>query len=288
MAKIDIFVCVTAMTSEYADLTKEISSKLLSNKHNINWKYIISGSVKKNPREYEYISTVRAKKKVPLSFNHGMALNEAFEQASENYVIMLDTDFIFLMKNWDDVIVRTLDKGYAAFGADSPLELNRAYNFPFVYCFCYKKDELGGTKLDFLPMLSKDEKGVRDIRLNRVKTKREQDVTGMPLGKSFRWETSSRIPFIFYDNNLKSKAIKVVLGGSPKAKLPFINSDYKKKYLISLKKSKANRERMAEWHYKGKLFGTHLRLGTRFGMKDKVSRYWVKRIKSYLKAEYNL
>jgi glycosyltransferase involved in cell wall biosynthesis len=288
MADIDLFVCVTAETAEYAELTKRISSKLLSNKHNINWKYVISGYAKSIPKGYEYVSKVEGTKKLPPSYNHGVALNEVFKLAKGKYVIMLDTDFIFLIKNWDDIIVKNLSTGYAAFGADSPSHLNRAHNFPFIYCFCYRRDLLGDIKLDFRPKIAKNRRGNLDVRLDTVKTKRELDVTGIPLGKSFRWETSSRVPFSFYDNDLKSRVVKIILGDSRHVKLPFINSKNKKKYLKSLKISKANSERMAEWHYNGQLFGSHLRLSIRCGLKDKIARYWVKRIMLYLKNEYDL
>ncbi len=288
MANIDLFICITSKTAKYAELTKEISSKLLSRKHNINWKYVISGVAKSIPKGYEYVSTADSKKELPPSCNHGVALNEVFKSTKEKYVIMLDTDFIFLIKEWDDIIVKNLDIGYAAFGADSPSHLNRSHNFPFIYCFCYRSDLLRGIELDFRPKIAKNKRGNLVVKLGAVKTQRESDITGLSLGKSFRWETSSRIPFSFYDNNLKSKVVKIVLGDSHHVKLPFLKLKKKKKYLKSLKISKANSERMAEWHYKGKLFGSHLRLSIYCGLNNKISCYWVKRMRSYLKSEYDL
>jgi len=284
MANIDLFVCVIDGTSEYAELTKKISSKLLSNKHNVNWKYIISGSVKRPPDGYELAGKVNFKKKYNVSFNHGVALNEADRLSTEKYVIMLDTDFIFLIKDWDDIIVRNLDNNIV-FGVDTPAEVNRAHNFPFIYCFCYRRDLLKNIKLDFRPRVNKDGD---NLRFDIVSTERERKVMGMPMGSKYRWETSSRIPFIFYDNNLRSKAITCVLGYSEKVKLPFLTKKDKKKYMQDVKKSKASKEYMEEWHYKGKLFATHLRGSIRHGINGYIPQYWLRRIKEYLKVEYSL
>jgi len=277
MANIDLFVCVTGKTSQFAEFTKKISSKLLSGKHKINWKYIISGKVKAIPKGYEYACTVKSGSCPSMS--HGKALNKACSLAVENYVIMLDTDFVFLKKGWDNIIISNLDKGIAAFGVDSPCQVNRARNFPFIYCFCYRPDLLKEVNLDFRPQINK--KG-DNLRFDKVGSKREKDVMGLSFGSRYRWETSSRIPFLFYDNNLKSKSIECVLGDSENVKLPFLSDKYKKEYLNSLKKSKKNMESMQEWHYEKELFATHFRGAFTDSFEGKKSQEWVKRINLYL------
>jgi len=280
MADIDLFVCISRGTAEYAELMKEISSKLLSDKHNINWKYVLSGSVKNVPDGYEFVGKAKFNKQYVSSYNHGMALNLAAKKITAKYVIMVDTDFVFLIHGWDDIIVKNLDNGYAAFGADTPLEMNRSHNFPFAYCFCYRSDILKDVDLDFRPKLNKSK---NNLKFSIVSNDREKEVLGMSMGSKFRWETSSRIPFLFYDNKLKSKSIKCVLGDSGEVKLPFLDKKKKKTYMEYIKKSKASREHMAEWHYEGKLFATHLRGSIHHNIRDDVSQYWIKRINLYLK-----
>jgi len=277
VSNVDLFVCVTGKTSQFAEFTKKISSRLLSGNHKVNWKYIISGKAKTTPKGYEYVCSVKSGSCPSMS--HGKALNKACSLAVENYVIMLDTDFVFLKKGWDNIIISNLDKGYAAFGVDSPCHVNRARGFPFIYCFCYRVDLLNGIKLDFRPRTNK--KG-DNLRFDIIKSKREEDIIGLPDGSKYRWETSSRIPFLFYDNNLKSKAIECVLGDSKKVKLPFLDENYKKEYLNSLKQTKKSKESMQEWHYENDLFATHFRGAITDSFTGEKVQKWVKRINLYL------
>lgn len=277
MADIDLFMCVTGHTSDYAEFTKRVSSKLLSGKHNVRWKYIISGKVDRLTDGYEYVATSEY---VKNRSNHGHALNLAAKKAEANYVIMLDTDCVLLYKNWDDVIVKNLDSGYSAFGLGSADGLSRAYNFPFIYCFCYKRSLLNGAILNFKVRLD----GL-DVLLEKVNDDYMKKVTGLPLGSFYIWETSSRLPFIFYDNNLKSKALDCLLGNFKNVKLPFVDSKSRKKYLALLKKSKGikgKKEYMEEWQYNGELFATHLRGSYRRDFKTNYVQNWIKRINLYL------
>jgi len=282
MAIIDLFVCLYNESYRYAEFTKDISSILLSNKHKINWKCVSCGKPKKIPRGYEYVGSASGGKSP--SMRHGITLNKASKLATEKYVIMLDTDLVILCKDWDDVIIKNLDKDCAAFGAGSPSQIRRAQNFPFAYFFCYRRDLLKELKLDFRPRDSKSGNQIRGI----VKTCREKDVLGLPFGSKFRWETSSRIPFLFYDNNLKSKSLGCVLGDSSKVKLPFLDKKSKKEYLKMLNKSKLAREYMEEWHYKDNLFATHLRGSILYSFDDEYVQHWIKRINLYLKSQYRI
>jgi glycosyltransferase involved in cell wall biosynthesis len=292
MATIDLFVCITGKASEYAEFTKMVSSKLLSGKHNIQWKYIVSGEVERTPNGYEYVATAKFNSK--SSANHGVAINKAFEEAVADYVIMLDVDFVFLHEDWDDVIVSSLDLGYAAFGSGSPEGLDRALNFPFIYCFCYKSSLLKGIKLNFKPRLDRNCGNLRTNVHDKIDSEYKQKVTGLPIGSRYIWETSSRIPFIFYENNLKSKSLDCFLGGSKNIKMPFIDEKSKNTYLKLLKKSKKTRgikgkvEYMEEFHHNGELFGTHLRKSSHSSFNNYFVQHWVKRIKLYLQQRYNI
>ncbi len=282
MANIDLFVCITKDVIDYAELTKKISSKLISNKHKINWKCILSGKTEVYPEGYHLVSKTKINKKYSQSYNHSVALNKIVEKAKENFVIIMDADFVFLIKDWDDIIVTVLDSGYAAFGVDSSLEFNKTRNFPLTTCFCYRRDLLKGLDLNFNPPSKKS------LNLRAVKNKYEEKIIGMPIGSKVRWEASSFIPFLFYDNGLKAKSVKCVLGDYSEAKLPFIDEKRKNKYLGILKKSKLSREHMQEWHYEGELFGTHFRGSRNIGVKDHLVKYWVERIDEYLEKKYGI
>jgi len=279
MANIDLFVCIYNAASDYAEFTKNISSKLLSNKHNINWKCITCGKLKRLPRGYEHVGSIFGGNF--SSMRHGIALNKASKLSKEKYVIMLDSDLVLLYKDWDDIVIKNLDSGFAAFGVGTPFQVRRSQSFPFIYFFCYRKDILDKFKLDFRPKGTKSGNLIRGI----VKTSRERDVLGLPFGSKYRWETSSRIPFLFYDNNLKGKAISCVLGDSDKVKLPFLDKKSKERYFEMLTKSKMTKEYMEEWHYEGSLFATHLRGSIHYSFNDEYVQHWVRRINLYLKSQ---
>jgi len=280
MANIDLFVCLTGNASDYATFLKKVSLQFVSNKHNINWKYIVSGKIQNNPIGYKYIAKV--KKEKFSSMSHGKALNKAFSFAIEKYVIMIDSDMVLLYPHWDDIIVKNLDKDIVAFGASSPKTTDRAKNFPFIYFFCYRQDLLKGVKLDFCPVPNTSG---RDLKKGVIETKREEKVMGISMGEKYRFETSSKIPFIFYDNNFKSKSMECILGNEEKAKLPFLNKKSKEAYLQIIQKSRAKQEYMAEWHYNDELFASHLRASITNSFKEYYTQHWVKRIKLYIKNQ---
>ena len=281
MANIDLFVCVTSDTIIYAEFVKKISSLFLSGNHKINWKCIYSGGVKKQIDGYEHIGTAEKCKNCP-SMSHGKALNKAFKRSKENYVIMMDSDIVFLYQGWDDIVVKNLDIGNTAFGVSSPSIINRHQNFPFIYCFCYRVDLLNNISLDFRPRINASNR----IKFSTICSDYEKEVTGLQIGSRFRWETSSRIPFIFYDNNFKNKSLKCILGNDRKAKLPFLNDHSKKKYLKVLMESKAKKEYMEEWHWDNKLFATHLRVSISNNFNNEYTQHWIERIRLYIKNRY--
>ena len=44
------------------------------------------------------------------SLAHGLALNDLFKRINTKYGVILDADFTFLFKDWDEILINELDK----------------------------------------------------------------------------------------------------------------------------------------------------------------------------------
>jgi len=275
MVNIDFFTFVYKDTYKYAEFLKYTCDLLCSNDLNIHYKCIESVDVDKIPDGFECVA--KTSDCGHNSYNHSIAMNEALKHIKSEYVVFADCDIAILHKNWDKIIVKELQNDTSCFGFSYHSKSPRYKDFPNVFLFCFRSDMIDKVDLDFRPEV----KAGRDAPLRYSLTDTvEAKYMNRPLGFQIKCDTGWKLPTIIKSGGLRGKSMKCVQGNSKKSLLPFRD---KKQRKFCLQKP----THMAEWHYNGKLFGTHKQACRSHGLDSKWGRAWKDRIMLYLKGIKN-
>ena len=264
--KIDFITFISRNSANYAEHMKYYCEKLKSGEHTIKWKCIESVGAEKLPKGYKCVA--KSEKVSHNSINHSLALNLAQKYIESDYVIFVDSDICILYKNWDDIIIQELQK-YDCFGASYNDKI-KYKNFPNVYLFAFRSHILDKVKLDFSPKLRKN-------KIYKYKVdKKEAKIFGLKDGGILKCDTGWRLPLIIKPQGFTSNTLEAISMKSKNRQLPFEN-DIHKKFCFT------HPTHHCEFHYKGKLFATHMQASRNFPIDCKEGKSWVKRIELYMR-----
>ena len=272
MSSIDFFTFVYKDTYKYAEFLRRNCELLKSGENDINYKCVESIRSDKIPYGFQHVSTTE--EYGHNSYNHSIAVNESFNHIKSKYVIIADCDISILYKNWDEIILDELQNNFC-FGFSYHDSLPRYANFPNVFLFCFRSDMLGEMELDFRPEIIE---GKDAPKRYSIKDPIEAKFMNRKIGFQIKCDTGWKIPLIVRSHGLGGKGMRCVHMNEPNRLLPFRNN--KQKRFCMLKPT-----HMSEWHYKGKLFGTHKQACRSHSIDSKWGRAWVDRIELYLKGE---
>lgn len=256
MANIDFFTFLTPNSYPFANFLRETGELMKSDKHNIQWKCVLSKGAKKYPNNFQCIHKSEIIESNP-SMRHAIAIHEALKKATNDYIIISDVDIAITYKNWDDTIINILNKGYSCFGTPNASNSYGEQDFPNVPFFCFKKNILNKVNLDFRPILDENRK------IKKTKKNDNQKIMGRGVGSFVFFETGCKLSSEFKKSKLKSKCLKTVKLTSENSKLfnEKNNKTLKQKiYFNSLKdeKYRISYNQLIEYHYNNKLFLAHL------------------------------
>ncbi len=268
MAQIEIICPITRNSAAYAEYLRKIAELLKSKKHTLKWRYIESVGANGLPAGFE-----RAGKTGEFgqnSMNHAMALHKAMSVVSSPYVIFADADIVVTYKNWDDIVVQTLDQGNDCFGfAWGNDEPRRYHGFPNVLFFGFKKGLLQKARLDFRPKVSGEK--VQKYQIN----KEEAALMNRRTKNIVKCDTGWLLPVTLGRANCNGVHIPMVRGGSKKSKMPFRNTKQRSIF-------KERPTHMTEYHWKGDLFGSHLQASRNIPFDCTYGKVWRQRIHDYV------
>ena len=264
---IDFFTFIARNTADYAEYLKCTAERFMSGKHKIHWKCIESVNVDRLPEGYDCVA--KAKDMKHNSMNHAAALNLAQNYIEHDYVVFIDVDMAILYNNWDDVIVKELNK-YDCFGG-SYGHGSKYHNFPTVYFFAFRSYMLDKVTLDFSPKLVK---GRESVCKYRIKNKTQADFFEMNVGDTIKCDTGWQLPLLIKGAGFKGCSMPMVLMNSKDRLLPFVN-DKNKKFCLQ------KPSHMCEWHYEKKLFATHKQACRNHTLDGEWGQAWKKRIELY-------
>lgn len=93
---------------------------------------------------------------IPLakaSLAHALALNDLISRINTKYGAVLDSDFTFLYKNWDEILIRELNEKYPIIGTQAPVSKSsgKLKDFPYVFGFFFYTDIMQSLNIDFRP-----------------------------------------------------------------------------------------------------------------------------------------
>ena len=272
--EIDFITFIYKDCYRYAEMLKSIAEKLQSTDNVVNWKCVESVKADRIPKGFEKIAKTEACGH--NSYNHSIAVNKAVELATSKYVILADADIAVLYKGWDKLIVDKLESGLSCFGASYHRSAPRYQNFPCIYFMAYRNDHLQNIGLDFRPKISLPKEAVDRLPISN---KKDAGYFGLKKGMYIKCDTGWEIARTIKSEGFKGEGMECVHGDSKKSLLPFRNSKQKS---FCLKKP----THMAEWHYDGKLFGTHKQACRSHGLDTKWGEHWKDRIELYLEKNY--
>lgn len=268
MAQIDVICPITRNSAPYAEYFRRIAELMKSKKHTLKWRYVESVGANGLPANFEKAG--KTGEFGQNSLNHAMALHRAMKVASSPYVIFADADIVITYKNWDDVVVKTLDKGNDCFGFAWGKDENRRYhNFPNVLFFAFKKELLQKVELDFRPKVrgEKVQKHAINKEEARFMNRRTKDIV--------KCDTGWLLPVTLGRANCNGIPIPMVRGGSKKSKMPFRNTKQRSIF-------KERPTHMTEYHWEEDLFGSHLQASRNIPFNSTYSKVWRQRIHDYV------
>lgn len=264
---IDFFTFIGPNSADYAEYLKYTCELFISGKHKVNWKCIESVGAERLPKGFKRVA--KAPNVHHNSLNHGTAMNTALKYIKSDYVVFIDADMAILYQDWDDIIVKELNRN-DCFGAayGHPIKYK---NFPTIFLFAFRSYVLKNIHLDFRPVISKGTRTVSRIALNQ-----DAKYFGMKPGEKLKRDTGWMLPLQFKKAGyVKSKAMPMILMFSKKAQLPFENEEHKQ---FCRKKP----EHMCEWHYNRKIFASHKQASRVHCLNGKYGQAWKKRIDLYI------
>lgn len=280
MANIDLFTIYSGAEAEYAVLMRRSLELFKSGKHKVNYYCVHSGDVVCSPDGFKHVGSVSKWDKNPThgSMNHALGLNIVPKFVSSNYVLIVDCDIVVTYRGWDVVLLDKL-KEFDCFGFDFGRDGPRYRGFPGVFFFGFRSDILNKVTLDWRPRTKPD--GTSLYKYN-VSDSVEARYMGVKIGSCIKCDTGWRIPIIVRDAGFSGGCLNRVLGGERDSLLPF--SGVKQRNFCLQKP-----EHMAEWHFGGKLFGSHKQASRSHHLYDSEwGRVWHERVNSYVMSTYGV
>ena len=97
------------------------------------------------------------------SMAHGIALNDLVSKIETKYGALLDADFTFLHKDWDEILINEINEDYPIIGAqmDPNTDTDKPLDFPCIIGIFFYTDILKKLKIDFRPNFE-DPKNFKD------------------------------------------------------------------------------------------------------------------------------
>jgi len=92
------------------------------------------------------------------SMAHGIALNDLIQRIDTKYGVILDSDFTFLHKDWDQILIDRIDNEYPIIGTQHTRKLHRievykgGADFPLMVGILFDNEIFKKLKIDFRPI----------------------------------------------------------------------------------------------------------------------------------------
>lgn len=160
-----ITICITNCNSSYfVQTTLYCLQKLTKNKYKIiirdnNSKIKDYLNLKKKIKKYSNVELYRIDDINEIaSMAHGIALNDLIQRIDTQYGVILDSDFTFLHKDWDQILIDNIDNEYPIIGTQHTRKLHRiegyegGADFPLMVGILFDNEIFKTLKIDFRPI----------------------------------------------------------------------------------------------------------------------------------------
>ncbi|MFX0132291.1 MAG: glycosyltransferase family 2 protein [Candidatus Hodarchaeota archaeon] len=117
--------------------------------------------LKKKINEYPNVKLYRVNNfNYTTSMAHGIALNELVTRIDTKFGVIMDPDFTFLHKHWDEILISKLNEKCPIIGTQAPLRpgpLQQPRDFPIVHGILFDNEIIKKFKIDFRPDFNANE-----------------------------------------------------------------------------------------------------------------------------------
>jgi hypothetical protein len=133
------------------------------------------------------------------SVGHGMCLDLILKNSKTKYLVICDSDVAFLTYNWDEKLLRELDKKTIMIGTEYHPTDGKIVNFPNVITCAINTEVFKKLNISFMPPMKK-------IKVNSENA----SWFGVPLNKEIFLDTGCFLPQVLGENNYNWKTMKIV------------------------------------------------------------------------------
>ncbi|MFX0186841.1 MAG: glycosyltransferase [Candidatus Hodarchaeota archaeon] len=106
--------------------------------------------LRKNTKKYKNVYLYRVENlNLNGSMAHGTSLNDLYNKINTRYGAIIDADFTFLHKNWDEILINELDEKCPIIGTQGPSF--KYQDFPYVFALFFYTDIFKKLNIDLRP-----------------------------------------------------------------------------------------------------------------------------------------
>lgn len=143
-------------TSDFIKVSLDALKKLTKNRY----KVIICDNGSRNSDKEKLKRIVKIYANVELFFRqqtglagigHGEAMNILIKKVDTTYGVFLDSDAVFLKKDWDEILINQLDGKTKIIGCPPAKNPVKPSDFPSMYATLFDTKALKSLKIDMLP-----------------------------------------------------------------------------------------------------------------------------------------
>lgn len=159
MAEPIITICITHFNdTDFILNTLYCLSKITKNSYKViirdnNSKLENYQKLKQEASQYENVFLYKAEEGFNLkgSLAHGTALNDLVGKIGTPYGAIFDADCTFLVKNWDEILIKKFNDKVKIIGTQAPPGSTKPQDFPLMFAILFETKVLKNLKIDFRP-----------------------------------------------------------------------------------------------------------------------------------------
>jgi glycosyltransferase involved in cell wall biosynthesis len=149
-------VIVNYNSADFVDISLYSLSKLTKNPYQViirdnNSKAADYQKLLTISSKYQNVQVYRNDTNLTGSMAHGTALNFLVKKVNTKYFSILDADALWLIKDWDEILIKEIDQKTKVIGTQVTLDSIKPKDFPLMFCILFETATFNKLNIDFRP-----------------------------------------------------------------------------------------------------------------------------------------
>lgn len=154
MSNLITILIVNYNSADFIELSLFALEKLTKNNYKVcivdnNSKLDDYEKLKKITLKYKNVSLERSETELKGSMAHGTALNHLVKKVDTPYFSILDADATWLIKNWDEILIKLMTDKVKVIGTQAPGD--KPKDFPLMFAILFESKIFNKLNIDFRP-----------------------------------------------------------------------------------------------------------------------------------------